>query len=222
MTERVRLQRARVLTAAVDLADSIGIDSLSMRRLAAELGVVPMALYKHVADKDALVDGMVDVVLAELGPLEPGEDWRDTVRRRVLATREVLLRHPWFRRVLETRPTRSLSALAYTDSLIAVFREAGFSDPLTHHLMHAFGSRMWGFTQELADDGGDPPPPEALAALAQQFPNIAAMAAVAGHDGTSVVAQGCDDQYEFEFALDLLLDGFGRLYERDWRPTPRS
>lgn len=221
MAERVRLQRERVLTAAVDLADSIGIDAVSMRRLAAELGVVPMALYKHVADKDALVDGMVDVALSELGPLEQVGAWRPTVRRRVLATREVMLRHPWLRRVLETRPTSTLSVLSYTDSLIAVFREAGFSDVLTHHVMHAFGSRMWGFTQELADDGGDPPPPEALAALAQHFPNIAAMAAVAGHDGSSVVAQGCDDQVEFEFALDLLLEGFDRLHQADWRPEPR-
>jgi Transcriptional regulator len=216
---RERLSRERVLAAAVDFTDRNGLDAISMRRLAAELGVVPMALYKHVADKQALLDGMADLVLAELGPIRPAADWRSTVRTRILSARSLLLRHPWLRRVLETRPQQTAITLGYLDGLIAVFRGAGFSDPLTHHVMHALGSRAWGFTQELFDDPDVPaPPPEALAQLAMAFPHVAAMAAASAHSGDTVVGRGCDDQFEFEFTLDLLLDGIARLHAADWRP----
>ncbi len=218
---RERLTRDRVLTAAVDLADTHGLAAVSMRRLAAELGVVPMALYKHVADKDELVDGMLDRALAEIEPTATDEGWRASVRGRVLAARVVQLRHPWLRRVLETRTSRTPTVLRYTDALIGLFRAGGFSDPLTHHVMHALGSRMWGFTQELFDDPdapAEPIDPAAAAQLAQAFPNVFAVAMAARHDDGSVVSYGCDDQFEFEFALDLLLDGFVRLHEQGWQP----
>jgi len=218
---RERLSRERVLAAAVDFTDRNGLDAVSMRRLAAELGVVPMALYKHVADKQALLDGMADLVLSGLGPIRPEPDWRTTVRGRILAARQLLLRHPWLRRVLETRPQQTPTMLGYLDGLIAVFREAGFSDVLTHHVMHAMGSRAWGFTQELFDDSdaaAPPPAPEVLAQLAAAFPNVAAMASASAHQGDSVVGRGCDDQFEFEFSLDLLLDGIARLQAAGWQP----
>ena len=217
--QRERLNRARVLRAAVDLADRIGLEPLSMRRLAQELDVVPMALYKHVANKDELIDGMVDVVIGEIAPPEPGVPWRTAIRGRVLDARRVLLAHAWARRALETRTAQSPVTLDYIDSTIAVFRDAGFSDDLTHHVMHAFGSRMWGFTQELFDNGGstpDPPPPEVLQAMAQRYPNVLAIATTARHRSASVVGYGCDDQFEFEFALDLMLDGFARLHDERW------
>lgn len=217
---RERLSRERVLAAAVEFTDHNGLDAVSMRRLSAELGVVPMALYKHVADKQALLDGMADLVLAGLGPIQPGLDWRATVRARVLAARQLLLRHPWLRRVLETRPRQTPTMLGYLDGLIAVFREAGFSDVLTHHVMHALGSRAWGFTQELFDDPDAPAPvPEELAQLAAVFPNVAAMASASAHQGDTVVGRGCDDQFEFEFSLDLLLDGIARLHAAGWQPS---
>jgi AcrR family transcriptional regulator len=217
---RDRLNRDRVLTAAVDFTDRCGLEAVSMRRLAAELDVVPMALYKHVTDKEELLDGMADLAISELGPLTPGTDWHHSIRNRILAARQVQRRHPWLRRVLETRRTQTPTMLAYIDSLIAAFRSGGFSIPLTHHVMHALGSRMWGFTQELFDDPnpGEPPSAEAVTALRAHFPNIAAVAAVAVHDDGTVVSHGCDDQFEFEFALDLLLDGFARLHQQDWRP----
>lgn len=219
---RERLSRERVLAAAVEFTDHNGLDAVSMRRLSAELGVVPMALYKHVTDKQALLDGMADLVLAGLGPIQPGLDWRATVRARVLAARQLLLRHPWLRRVLETRPRQTPTMLGYLDGLIAVFREAGFSDLLTHHVMHALGSRAWGFTQELFDDPDAPAPapdPEELAQLAAVFPNVAAMASASTHQGDTVVGRGCDDQFEFEFSLDLLLDGIARLHAAGWQPS---
>ena len=219
---RTRLNRDRVLRVAVQLADRIGLDALSMRTLAHELDVVPMALYKHVAHKDALIDGMVDVIIGEIAPPAPDVDWRTAIRGRVLDARRVLLTHPWARRALETRTSQSPAALDYVESTIAVFRGAGFSDDLTHHVMHAFGSRMWGFTQELFDDPGasapsEPPPPEVVQAMAERYPNVLAVATTARHRSESVVGYGCDDQFEFEFALDLMLDGFARLHEAGWR-----
>src|SRR5262245_1655497 len=102
---RVRLSRDRVLRAAVALADDAGIESLSMRKLAQELGVVPMALYKHVANKEELLDGMVDIVVGEIDPPVPGTDWKSAVRQRILSARRALLRHPWASGVLESRTT---------------------------------------------------------------------------------------------------------------------
>jgi AcrR family transcriptional regulator len=218
MPPRERLSRDRVLAAAVALADAEGLDGLSMRRLAEQLGVVPMALYKHVADKEELLDGMVDAALAELALASAHLGWRKSVRTHVLAARAIHLRHRWLRRVMESRTNRTLVVLAHTDRVIAVFREAGFSDQLTHHVMHTLGSRLWGFTQDLYESGSPSPPPtpEQVARLASAFPDLAAVAGASGHDPASVVGTGCDDQYEFEFALDLLLDGFERLLAQGW------
>jgi len=217
---RVPLSRDRVLRAAVALADAAGIESLNMRKLAQELGVVPMALYKHVANKDQLLDGMVDVIVGEIQPPVSGSDWKSDVRQRILAARRALLRHPWASRVIESRATPTPVVLAYLDSLIGMFRTGGLSVDLTHHVMHALGSRMWGFTQELFDN---PPPsvdPEIQAVMlremAGKYPYATEIAIAAAHDDESVVGSGCDDQFEFEFALDLLLDGFERLQQQGW------
>lgn len=232
---RPRLNRHRVLTAAAALADRIGIEALSMRRLAQELDVVPMALYKHVANKEELLDGVVELLVAEIDPPATGVDWRTAIRLRVLSARRVLLRHPWGRSVLESRTSRTPAVLGYIDSVIGTFRAGGFSDELTHHVMHALGSRMWGFTQELFDEPAGPDTSGAersgavedassevqqamLQALAEHFPNIAATVLTATHDDGTVVARGCDDQAEFEFALDLMLDGFERLRAAGWSP----
>ncbi|MEC5200987.1 AcrR family transcriptional regulator [Arthrobacter sp. PL16] len=224
---RTRLNRDRVLQAAVSLADEIGIDSLSMRRLAQELQVVPMALYKHVSNKEELLDGMVEAIVAEIDPPETGADWKSAVRLRVLSARRALQRHHWARRVIESRTTKTPAVLAYWDSFIGMFLDGGFSADLTHHALHAIGGRMWGFTQELFDDPAVPAaatpvamPPAAQSEMLQQmaelYPNIATIAALSAHDDASVVGQGCDDQFEFEFALDLLLDGFEQLHSEGW------
>jgi len=210
-TAREPLTRDRVLRTAVSLADRVGVDGLSMRKLAQEFGVVPMALYKHVANKEELLDGMVDVIIGEVDSPIAGADWRTAVRERILSARRALLRHPWASRLLETRSTPTPTVLAYMDEMIGLFRDGGLSLDITHHAMHTMGSRLFGFTQELFND---PPPiaPELEAALyeamATTYPHVYEIYRSVTHDDASVVGgHGCDDQFEFEFALDLLLDG---------------
>ncbi|MGW7056002.1 TetR/AcrR family transcriptional regulator [Streptomyces sp. NPDC054887] len=218
-TRRTPLTRDRVLRAAVALADGMGIDALSMRRLAQELGVVPMALYKHVANKEELLDGMVDVVIGEIAAPAPGSGGKQAVRRRILSARGALLGHPWAAQVIQSRNGPTPVVLAYIDTVIGMFRAGGFSVDLTHHAMHALGSRVMGLTQELFDAS---PSPDAQARPAvspedaARFPHVLELAGAVAHDQDSVVGAGCDDQFEFEFALDLLLDGFERLHERGW------
>ncbi|MEH1054004.1 TetR/AcrR family transcriptional regulator C-terminal domain-containing protein [Micromonospora sp. CPCC 206171] len=223
---RAPLNRDRVLRAAVALADNAGIESLSMRNLAQELGVVPMALYKHVANKEQLLDGMVDVVVGEIDPPVPGADWKVAIRQRILSARKVLLQHPWASRVIESRPQPTPVVLDYLNSIIGMFRAGGFSVDLTHHVMHVLGSRVWGFTQELFPASPLPADPEKQEAMfremAGRYPHIAEIAMAAAHDEGSVVGHGCDDQFEFEFAVDLLLDGFERLHRQGWTSTNRS
>jgi AcrR family transcriptional regulator len=211
---RAPLSRGRVLRAAVALADEGGVDALSMRRLAQELGVVPMALYKHVSSKDELLDGMVDVVVGEVDPPPGGADWKAAIRQRVLSARRALLRHPWASQVIESRNHPTPTVLAYMDSMIGIFRAGGFSVDLTHHAIHAMGSRLLGFSQELFDDSANVDPAaqaEMLRAFAGSYPYITEIVTAITHDEGSVVGQGCDDQFEFEFALDLMLDGLDRL-----------
>jgi AcrR family transcriptional regulator len=214
---RAPLSRERVLRAAVALADEGGVESLSMRKLAQRLGVVPMALYRHVANKDELLDHMVDVIVAEIDPPAAGAGWKAAIRRRVLSARRALLRHPWASQVIESRASPTPAVLAYMDSMIGTFRAGGFSIDLTHHAMHAMGSRLLGFSQELFDDTTDVAPEHQAAMLrelAGSYPNITELVAAITHDEASVVGPGCDDQFEFEFALDLLLDGLERLRDR--------
>jgi AcrR family transcriptional regulator len=203
-----------VLRAAVAMADATGIEAVSMRKLADELGVVPMALYKHVAGREELLDGMVDIVVGEIDPPAVGADWKGAVRQRILSARRSLQRHPWAPGVIESRSDASPAMLAYLDSMIGMFLAGGFSADLIHHALHALGSRLLGFTQEILNDSQDLDP-QALEAIASQmegiYPNVAVMTRAVYHDEASVVGQGCDDQFEFEFALDLLLDGLDRL-----------
>jgi AcrR family transcriptional regulator len=211
---RARLNRDRVLRAAVTLADKAGIDALSMRNLAEELGVVPMALYKHVAGKEELLDGMIDIVIGEVDLPVGDADWKSAIRQRILSARRSLRRHPWAPGAIESRANPSPAMLAYIDSMIGAFRAGGFSVDLTHHALHALGSRLYGFTPEVFDDsqGLDPQALEMMVAqMKDSYPHVAELAQAVYHDEASVVGQGCDDQFEFEFALDLLLDGLGRL-----------
>ncbi|MEU1010999.1 TetR/AcrR family transcriptional regulator C-terminal domain-containing protein [Streptomyces sp. NPDC005890] len=222
---RVPLNRDRVLHAAVALADGLGIEALSMRNLAERLGVVPMALYKHVANKEELLDGMVEVIVGEIDPPAPGADWKRAIRQRILSARQALLRHRWASQVIESRTHAPPVVLEYMDSLMGTFRAGGFSVDLTHHVMHALGSRIWGFTQEVFPTPPPPADPEARAAmfgqLAARYPHIIEVATAGSHDGQSAVGGGCDDQFEFEFALDVLLDGFERLHRQGWNSAER-
>ena len=214
---RVRLNRERVLCAAVELSDESGIESLTMRTLGQKLGVEAMSLYNHVANKEDILDGMVDAVMNEVNDAVSqidvrASEWKTAMRRRVLAARQIFLRHPWAPGVLESRTNTSTPMLRYNDSVIGLFLNAGFSPDLTHHAMHALGSRALGFTQELGDDS-DVDLEQMKASFRQmagEYPNIAAMLEEVTHDADTTLGW-CDDQFEFEFALDLLLDGLERL-----------
>ena len=218
--QRTPLSRERILGTAVELADEGGIEAATMRRIAQELDVVPMALYRHVANKDELLDGMIDLVVGEVDPPDLDAGWKHAVRARILSARQALLRHPWASRVMESKTAPTPTVLAYMDSMIGMLRAGGFSMDLTHHVMHTMGSRAFGFSQELFNDSGDADPAveaEMWTALAGTYPSIYELFLTVNHDDGSVVGPGCDDQFEFEFALDLLLDGIERLKEREDR-----
>ena len=215
---RAPLSRGRILRTAVALADHGGVEAASMRKIAQELGVVPMALYKHVAGKDELLGGMIDVVVGEIDPPAVDDiDWKGAIRQRILSARQALLRHPWASRVMESRTEPTPTVLDYMDSMIGMFRAGGFSMDLTHHAMHTMGSRLMGFTQELFNDTTDVDPEveaEMWGQMANVYPSIYELFRTVSHDDASVVGPGCDDQFEFEFALDLLLDGLEKLKDR--------
>ena len=164
------LTRQRILQAAVELADSGGIDALSMRKLAQTLGVEAMSLYNHVRNKDDLLDGVVDVVVGEIELCPPGDDWKPAMRRQALAARQVLLRHRWAPRIIESRTTMSPVLLRYMETVVSIMRRGGFSVDLTHHAMHILGSRVLGFTQELFNDTGElDTSPEMAAIMAREM-----------------------------------------------------
>ena len=220
-TVRRPLSRDLVLETAVALVDQEGLAALSMRRLGQELGVEAMSLYHHVANKEALLDGMVDAVVTELtaevgpgGGPEPRRDWLHAMRARILTARTVMLRHSWLPAVLETRTSVSAPLIAYYEGVLATLRGGGFSNDLAHHTLHALGSKALGFSQELFDPakGGDAGHQSGadLAAMAEAFPHLMAMMAEVAHDDPDSTLGWCDDQTEFEFGLDVLLDGLER------------
>jgi AcrR family transcriptional regulator len=210
-----------VLRAAVKLADEGGIESLTMRRLAEELGAEAMSLYYHVAKKDDILDGIADAVAREINEAaarvdvpSQGASWKTAMRRRILRARQVLLRHPWAPGLFETRTITSPAIIEYYDALVGLMRDGGFSYDLAHHALHALGSRALGFSQELFDPGGGASADEVtaeLAGLASQFPNLAAMLMEVAHDDPASTLGWCDEQTEFEFGLDLVLNGLDRL-----------
>jgi AcrR family transcriptional regulator len=208
---RPQLTRQRVMTVAIELADRDGIDSISMRKLAQELGVEAMSLYTHVRNKDDLLDGMVDAVIGQIPISADGTDWKASLRQMALAARSVVLRHPWAARTIETRTTPGPAMLRYVNAVIGIFREGGFSIAQAHHGLHILGSRALGFAQDLFDDSGDLDP-ETAARIADELgathPYAVEMALAVTHTGA---LGGCDDDAEFEFALDFILDGLARL-----------
>jgi AcrR family transcriptional regulator len=217
---RLPLSRERVLRAALGLADERGLEALTMRSLGQELGVEAMSLYNHVDNKEAVLDGLAELVVGEIleavqdeGRLSGPGEWKAATRRRILAARQVLLRHRWAPELLESRTDMPAVVLQYYDGLLGLMRDGGFSMDLAHHAMHALGSRAIGFSQELWQEDDDASP-EVVAVMVQQlggqYPNLAEMLKVVSHDADSTLGW-CDDQFEFEFGLDLLLDGLERL-----------
>ncbi|TWP47966.1 TetR/AcrR family transcriptional regulator [Lentzea tibetensis] len=217
---RKPLSRERVLAAAIALADAQGIQALTMRRLASDLNVEAMSLYYHLPDKEALLDGVVETVIAEVGRLDPNggdEDWRTRLRQQFLAARQVMVRHPWVPGLLGSRRTIPASVYGYYDGIVGTLVGAGFSYHLAHRALHAFGSMPLGFAQEIFSPesaGGSMEVDAAeadLAVMAAALPHLTAMVAAEVHDSTDPALGWCDSQIEFEFTLDLLLNGLERL-----------
>jgi AcrR family transcriptional regulator len=208
---RAQLTRERVVAAAIELADRDGIESISMRRLAQELGVEAMSLYTHVRNKEDLLDGMADGVIGEIPMSLDGPDWKASLRKLALAARSVMQRHTWAPRTVETRAAPGPAAVGYINAVLGTLREGGFTIAQTHHALHILGSRLLGFTQALFDDS-EQLDPDAAAQLESQLgathPYVVEMALAVTHGGT---LGACDDDAEFAFEVDFILDGLDRL-----------
>jgi len=211
---RARLNRDRVLRAAVALADEGGIEALTMRKLAQTLGVEAMSLYNHVANKDDILDGIVDVVFGEIGVPPKGADWKTAMRQRGISAREVLSRHPWAIGLMESRSQPGHATLQHHDAVIGALREGGFSIPMAAHAYSVLDGYIYGFalthtnlpfetsqeTAELAQD--------IMGRFsAQQYPHLTELTV------KHVLQPGYDYVQEFEYGLDLILDGLERLRE---------
>ena len=209
---RIPLTRERVFQAAVVLADERGIDSLTMRALGEELGVEAMSLYHYVANKDELLDGMVDVVFSEIELPTTDVDWKTAMRRRAISTREALARHRWAVGVLQSRTSPGPANFRLVNAVLGCLREAGFSIENAAHAYSAQDAYIYGFALQEKTLPVDTPRELAEAAesmrrqfSADEYPHIAET--ITEH----VTKSGYDFADEFEFGLDLILDGLERL-----------
>jgi len=208
---RGRLSRDRVLAAALALADAGGLESLTMRRLGEDLGVEAMSLYKHVTNKDDLVDGMVDLVFAEIELPTPGAEWRTAMRERAVSVRSALIRHPWATALMQSRTAPGPATLHHHDTVIGTLRGAGFSVGLTAHAFSALDAYVYGFalqqrslpfdTLEEAQEVGRQMfarmPPGA-------YPHLTELTV------QHILQPGYDYGDEFDYGLELVLDGLDR------------
>ncbi|MDQ3156899.1 MAG: TetR/AcrR family transcriptional regulator [Actinomycetota bacterium] len=209
--ERAPLTHERVLRAAVEVADAGGIGALTIRSLAKELGVKPMSVYHHVANKDEILDGIVDIVFSEIELPSADGDWRPEIRRRAMSARSVLRQHPWAIGLLESRTSPGQATLRHHDANIGTLRGAGFSVEMTAHAYALLDSYVYGFALQEASlpfEG-----PETVADIAepmmQQFPD-GAYPHLVEMAVDYVLQPGYDFGNEFEFGLDVILDGLAR------------
>ena len=214
------LSRERVLHAAIAHADAEGLEALSMRKLAGMLGAAPMALYRYVANRDDLVDAMIDVVFSEIGLPSGGEDWKTAMRARAVSLRDVLTRHRWAIGLMESRRRPGPANLRHHDAVIGKLRSAGFDVATVAHAYSLLDSYIYGFAMtkmnvpfdtsaemaEMAEDMFDPFP-------AREYPNLAEF--VTDH----VMRSGYDYGDEFTYGLERILDAIDRaLHEQSTHP----
>ena len=213
-TTRTPLSKERVLRAAVELADREGIDALSMRRLAKDLGVEAMSLYNHVANKDEILAGMIDLVTSEVEnpSTANGLDWKAAIRRTAISSPDAFLRHRWSCPLMMKIAAMIPSRMVWMESLLQTLREAGFSPNLTHHAYHALDAHITGFTlwqvnfpftnrEELIEMAGT-----FLQEIpAEEYPYVME------HAQEHLDEPDPNEPSEFEFGLDLILDGLERL-----------
>jgi AcrR family transcriptional regulator len=210
------LSRERVVLEAVALADENGVGALTMRRLAERLLVEPMSLYHHVANKDEILDGMVDVVFREIEFPATDGDWKKAMRERATSTRAALRRHPWAVGRMESRSSPGAATLSHHDAVIGCLRRAGFSIALAAHAFSAIDSYVYGFAmQELNLPFHTPDETAAMAETflqqfpAEQFPHLAELTI------EHVLQPGYDYGEEFTFGLALILDGLERARQSE-------
>lgn len=211
-TQRQPLSRERVVEAAVALADAQGLGALTMRRLAQDLGVEAMTLYYHVGRKDALLDAIVDVVVREIELPPPELDWRAAIRRTAISAHDVLVRHRWAAHLILSSTGPNAARLRYMDAVLGTFRRGGFSADLTDHAYHALDSHVMGFT--LWQVSMDLPDDEELRTLAGAFLDqlpADELPHLVEHVHQHLKPRDPDDEGEFVFGLDLLLDGLQRI-----------
>jgi AcrR family transcriptional regulator len=211
---RAPLSREPVLRAAVALADRGGIESLTMRKLGEELGVEAMSLYNHVANKDDIIDGIVDLVFSEIELPADRADWKPAMRKRAISAHEALLRHPWATSLMQSRTKPGPATLRHHDSVLGTFRNAGFTLVMAAHAFSVIDGYVYGFalqqinlplqsTRQVAEVGQN-----ILQQLAGEYPHLAEM--ITEH----AMKPGYNYAQEFEFGLDLILDGLERLRDK--------
>ena len=205
--DRTPLSRERVLTGAVAVADATGIAGLTIRSLAEELGVKPMSVYHHVANKEQILDGIVDIVFGEIELPSASGDWRPEISRRAHSARVVLRRHPWAIGLLETRTSPGAATLRHHNAVLGALRAGGFSVALTAHAYALLDSYVYGFAlQEATLPFNDQSVEEVAAPMMEafesgDFPHLLEL--VTEH----ALKPGYDFADEFEFGLELVLDG---------------
>ena len=209
---RTALSRERVLRAAVRQADAGGLDALTMRGLAEVLGAAPMALYRHVANRDDLVDGLVDLVFAEVALPPGGSDWKKAMRQRAISLRDVLSRHRWAIGLMESRRNPGPANLRHHDAVIGSLRQGGFSIGMSAHAYSVLDGYVYGFAltkMNLPFETSDEIAKVAESMLqpfpVNEYPNLVEM--LSEH----VMKPGYDYGEEFEYGLDLILDGLERI-----------
>ena len=208
---RPRLSKERVLSAAMAIADRGGLPGLTIRSLAKELGAKPMSVYYYVASKEELLDSLVDVVFEEIELPDPHGDWREEMRRRAISARARLKQHPWAIGLLESRTSPGPATLRHHDVVLACLRHAGFSLELTAHAYALIDSYVYGFALQEAslpfegpETVGEVAEPIMALMATGEYPTMVEMAT------TYYLQPGYDFADEFEFGLDLILDGLER------------
>jgi AcrR family transcriptional regulator len=216
MEQRARLTRGRILETGVSLADASGIEALTMRRLGEALGVEAMSLYRHVANKGDLLNGMVDAVFAEVELPSHTDDWKTALRKRSTSLRDMLKRHPWANGLMDSAATPGAATLRHHDRVLGTFRSAGFSIPMTAQAIAVLDSYVYGFAKQ---DKALPFDTEQEAAVMGQIflSHLPANDYPYLHEFTSrhVLQPGYSFGKEFESGLDLVLRALEQARDAD-------
>jgi AcrR family transcriptional regulator len=209
---RQPLSQDRILKTAMRLADKTGVEALSMRKLAGALGVEAMSLYKHVADKDAVLDGLVDLIVREIGMPLAATGWRTAMRHHATATRQVCLRHRWAAALMERRGAQTPIRLRYADAILGLLRAAGFAAPMAYRAFLLIDSYLYGFIMQESNWPSDEGEMAQLAAFVTS-PQAGYPALVEAMDYVMRANPHSSGFYdaEFEHGLDLILDGLERV-----------